>query len=184
MKKNTRIILIILCSLCSLFISLLFLIPLYFLIKAKPIDDVKADDKPTYRNITNDFNILDLDDNVAKNYYRSIIDELELNDDYQLSKKELLDEYMDGDKIYKYLPYDDYKIKLENYDVYVSIDDEYHKLGSITDKAQPYIDDAKKMYLTFYHGEYKIIKDDDVLKDKHDSYFKFNIVREIKKEVQ
>ena len=184
MKKSTRIILIILCSLCSLFISLLFLIPLYFLIKAKPIDDVKVDDKPTFTTITNDFNILDQDENVANNYYKSILENLELNDDYALSKKELLEDYYGDYKVYKFLPYDDYNIKLDNYDVLVSIDGEYFKLGHITDRAKDYIEKAKKMYLTFYHGEYKMITDDDVVKDKHDSYFKFNIVREIKKEVQ
>ena len=68
MKKSTRIILIVLCSLCSIFVSFLFLIPLYFLVRdmlkspeqIKQVEQVKKtnNDEPDYFTITNDFNIL------------------------------------------------------------------------------------------------------------------------------
>ena len=103
-------------------------------------------------------------------YYR---DELEDNDEYHLSAKELKEEY-DHEKVYKYEPLE-LPLKLNDKEVYSQIEDEWLKVGRLKKTAD--LNGDLKLYL--YVNEYKYVIEDEVTKEKEDSYFGVETTRTI-----
>ena len=66
--------------------------------------------------------LMDTED-IGNKFVKAYKEDLEENDDYHMTKKEILDEYFDGDKIYKYEPFS-LPFKVEDGKVYSYIEDE------------------------------------------------------------
>lgn len=116
------------------------------------------------RKITYDYFYLANTENAGKviDYFKS---DLEENDDYNLPKKELIEDYYD-EKVWKYDPYE-LESKVIDNQVYAMLDD-WVKVGTIRQKDI----DKERLTLYLFVNEYKYVSD-DVEKDKGDSYFGF-----------
>ena len=112
---------------------------------------------------------------------KDLEDELFENDDYSLSKKELLEEYMDGDKVYQYEPYIlRFKIVPEPTNphdpnalkVIVMYDNQDYFIGYVPKtKCKALLKSLENNIipsLTLVGGKYKQVYDDEIDKDEDD----------------
>lgn len=104
-------------------------------------------------------------------------DYLDLNDDYNLKAKELLDIYYYGDKVYKYLPLEIDEFTIEDNQIYAPINNINVFVGSIPKNKLKLVSEAVDKQLIFYAGQFKKITD-EVYKDEHDHYFALIIKKE------
>ena len=104
------------------------------------------------------------------NFYKQDLDE---NDEYDWSNKELLEESYE-DKVYRYAPFKlDYKI--EDGNVYAEMDGEYILTGRLKKTDLDRIDGGNYF---LYPNIYKKINDESVVKGQGDHYFGFYIKKE------
>ena len=139
----------------------------------KPSKKKAVEPKQDYR-IERSINWVVDSDNVEKfvRYYR---DELQENEDYFLPNKDILEDFMEGEKIYKYEPLE-LPLKMEGKDVYSYIDeDQWIKIGRLKKNAD--LDGKLTLYL--YVNTYKRVNDDSVGKDSGDSYFGVECMKKI-----
>lgn len=127
--------------------------------------------KPTKR-IVREVNYLVDKENVdrVRKYYA---DEIEENDEYFESAKELREMY-DHEKVWKYLPCE-VPFKFEGKDVYTQIEDDWVKIGRVKKTAD--LDGELTCYL--YVNEYKYVTEDSIEKDKGDDYFGIEVKKVI-----
>ena len=104
------------------------------------------------------------------NFYKQDLDE---NDEYDWSNKELLEDSYE-DKVYRYAPFKlDYKI--EDGNVYAEMDGEYILTGRLKKTDLDRIDGGNYF---LYPNIYKKINDESVVKGQGDHYFGFYIKKE------
>ena len=114
----------------------------------------------------------------ANKFVKAYREDLVENDDYYLSKKELLENSYEGTKVYKYEPLD-LPLKLEGKDVYSYIDeDEWIKVGRL--KKNAVIDG--KLTLRLFVNQYKRVGYDSMEKDSGDAYFGVECIKTIENE--
>ena len=104
-------------------------------------------------------------------------DDLDINDDYYMSKKELLDEYVYEYKVYQYLPTEfDAYLK----DGYIYDDDDF-MIGKIKDTDIQYLVDYVNLEIVYHFGKYKYLDFDnnDVYVEKGFNYFTYRIKKEV-----
>lgn len=95
------------------------------------------------------------------------------NDDFKMKKKDLLDEYMDGDKIWKYEPYEFKHWRIDGTEVYVKDDygDEY-MIGTVPAARAKEIlaEQPNGPDIMLFGGKYKEIDDDEIITDETDPH--------------
>ena len=95
----------------------------------------------------------------------------EENDDFTMKKKDLLDEYCDGDKIWKYEPYEFDKWRLDGMNVYACDDyGEEFLIGTVRKRASEDIikEQPDRPDMQLFGGRYKQIDDDEIVSDSED----------------
>lgn len=106
--------------------------------------------------------------------YEKNTDDLIENDDFHMTKKEMIDEPYQG-KFFKYEP-TEFDCYLKGVGVY-DLDDTY--IGDIKKRDLKYLEDYHKAFLVFYHGKYKWTDGDNVYTEKGYSYFKLHIIKRL-----
>ena len=140
-----------------------------------PIPKVNRDDLPKY---VWDMKTAYVDTNNAFDKMVKDIDFLE-NDDYSMKKKEILEDYMPGDRIYKYqTEYIDCEI---DEDGNVSCDGTV--IGTLPQAKVKAIkksqEDFRKVYFEIVGGKYKKVYDDDV--ETEDDGYSVMVTYEVKR---
>jgi len=127
---------------------------------------------PRYRTETNTYWVVDCD--CAEKYIKYYRDELEENDDYNLSAKELKEDFCD-EKVYKFEPLE-LPLKMEGLDVYSYRDnEEWEKIGRL--KKTSDINGELELYL--YPNIFKYVTEDSVEKEKGDDYFGIEVTKTV-----
>ena len=116
---------------------------------------------------------------IGNKFYNAYKEDLEENDDYFMTKKEILDEYYSGDKIYKYEPFS-LPYKVEDGKVYSYIkEDEWLYVGSLKKRDLAKYLRSKKAELYLMPNFFKkVFSDDSVETDHGDTYFGMLVVLE------
>ena len=124
----------------------------------------KEDDRPRYSITTDIYYLVDTEN--ADRVYKYHREDLEENEDYFQSAKELR-EWYDNEKVWKYdpleLPY-----KLEGREVFTQLDDEWVKVGRLKKTADI---EGGELKLYLYPNEYKYVTEDSIEKEKGEHYF-------------
>ena len=121
--------------------------------------------------------LMDTED-IGNKFVKAYKEDLEENDDYHMTKKEILDEYFDGDKIYKYEPFS-LPFKVEDGKVYSYIEDEkWMYVGSIKKREIAKYEQSKKTELYLMPNYFKKVNDETVEADSGDSYFGLEVTIE------
>lgn len=132
----------------------------------------KVASMPRYRTETNTYWVVDCD--CAEKYLRFYRDELEENDDYNLSAKELKEDFCD-EKVYKFEPLE-LPLKMEGLDVYSYRDkEEWEKIGRL--KKTSDINGELELYL--YPNIFKYVTEEGVSKETDDSYFGVTVTKKV-----
>lgn len=106
-------------------------------------------------------------------FFKAYKRDFNTTDEYTLPAKELK-EYHDGEKVYKYYPYE-IPFKIEGNEVYSYIKEEqWIKVGELTDK------DAEKVnthtsYLKIFQNIYKDVWDGEITKEEDDPFFAITV---------
>lgn len=138
--------------------------------KEKPKADVK---EVSYKDMPESVYHWVIDTQNADKFLKAYKQDLEENDDYYLSAKELREDY-EGEKVYKYEPLE-LPLKLEGKDVYSYIDEgEWIKVGRLKKNA----DIDGKLTLRLFPNTYKYVGD-TIEKETEDSYFGIEVKRNI-----
>ena len=106
--------------------------------------------------------------------YENDTDELIENDDFRMTKKEMIDEPYQ-EKFFKYEP-TEFDCYIKGVGVY-DLDDTY--IGDIKKRDLKYLEDYHKAFLVFYHGKYKWTDGDRVYTEGGISYFKLHIIKRL-----
>lgn len=189
MKKITNIlaILLIILGIIGLLVSVWFgafiILGIIILILNKK-ENTKINIKPVERNkktylISNEHTIYKQNENVAQKYLEYIRDDLEPNEEYSYSNKQVLEDCNLDFKIFKYEPYETDDFKIEENKIYIKIENEYSLYGEINNNVLEKIEDADKCNLIFYEGSYKYIEDDEVFKSSYKPYFKLQTIKKV-----
>lgn len=189
MKKITYIlaILLIILGIIGLLVSVWFgafiILGIVILILNKK-ENTKINIKPVERNkktylICNELTIYKQNENVAQKYLEYIRDDLEPNEEYSYSNKQVLEDCDLDLKIFKYEPYETDDFKIEENKIYIKIENEYSLYGEINNNELEKIEDADKCNLIFYEGSFKYIEDDEVLKSNYKPYFKLQTIKKV-----
>lgn len=124
----------------------------------------EEDNTPTVHTIINDYWLVDTEnENKILKFYKEELDE---NDDYRLPAKELKEDF-EGEKVYKYEPYE-LPLRMEGREVYSKTDGDWIRIGRLKKTADISEGDLK-LYL--YPNEYKYVTEDGIDKEKDDPYF-------------
>lgn len=168
-------------AIATLITLLIFIIPVAvvgFIIfkvvkKPKKAEPIKAEPTaPRYRTETNTYWVVDCD--CAEKYLRFYRDELEENDDYNLSAKELKEDFCD-EKVYKFEPLE-LPLKMEGLDVYSYRDkEEWEKIGRL--KKTSDINGELELYL--YPNTYKYVTEEGIDRETEDSYFGVTVTKKV-----
>lgn len=128
--------------------------------------------KYTYDNF--DFEYYEED---ALKKYSKMTDELDLNDDYDMTKKEMLEEFVYQNKVYRYLP-TEFDAYLKDNLVY---DEDNFLIGKVKDNDIKKLTDYIKLEIIFHHGKHKYIdfEDEAVYVEKGFNYFTYRIKKEV-----
>ena len=114
--------------------------------------------------------LMDTED-IGNKFFRAFREDLEETDEYHMTKKEILDEYFDGDKIYKYEPYS-LPFKVEDGKVYSYIEeDKWIYVGSIKRKEIAKYEQSTKTDLQLMPNYFKKVNDETIESDHGDAYF-------------
>ena len=141
-------------------------------VSTKPIVE---DSKP--KTIQEYLWLMDTED-IGNKFYRAYKEDLEENDDYHMTKKEILEQYYYGDKIYKYEPFS-LPFKVEDGKVYSYIEDEkWMYVGSIKKREIAKYEQSKKTELYLMPNYFKKVNDETVEADSGDSYFGLEVTIE------
>lgn len=189
MKKITYIlaILLIILGIIGLLVSVWFgafiILGIIILILNKK-ENTKINIKPVERNkktylISNEHTIYKQNENVAQKYLEYIRDDLEPNEEYSYSNKQVLEDCDLDMKIFKYEPYETDDFKIEENKIYIKIENEYSLYGEINNNVLEKIEDADKCNLIFYEGSFKYIEDDEVFKSNYKPYFKLQTIKKV-----
>lgn len=110
-------------------------------------------------------------------FFRFYKEDFNENDDYTLTKKELIEEH-EGERIYRYYPLQ-IPFKLDGTDVYsYTKEEEWRKVGVITEHEAKLVNNNTS-WLQLYGGSYKQIYDDEVEIDTRDPFFGFLIKEKV-----
>lgn len=142
--------------------------------KAEPIKEMPkvAPSAPKYRTETNTYWVVDCD--CAEKYIKYYRDELEENDDYNLSAKELKEDFCD-EKVYKFEPLE-LPLKMEGLDVYsYRENEEWEKIGRL--KKTSDINGELELYL--YPNIFKYVTEEGISKETDDSYFGVTVTKKV-----
>ena len=108
----------------------------------------------------------------ANRFVKAYKHDLEENDDYSLSAKELREDY-EGEKVYKYEPLE-LPCKLEGHDVYSYIDEnEWIKVGRLKKNA----DSDGEIKLRLFVNIYKYVTENSVEKESDEPYFGVEVIK-------
>lgn len=139
--------------------------------KAEPIKEMPKV-APKYRTETNTYWVVDCD--CAEKYLRFYRDELEENDDYNLSAKELKEDFCD-EKVYKFEPLE-LPLKMEGLDVYsYREENEWEKIGRL--KKTSDINGELELYL--YPNIFKYVTEEGISKETDESYFGVTVTKKV-----
>ena len=117
-------------------------------------------------------------EDIGNRFYRAYKDDLEENDDYHMTKKEILEDYYDGDKIYKYEPFL-LPFKVEDGKVYSYIkEDDWVCVGTLKKRDIAKYERSRKSELYLMPNYFKKVYDDEVEADHGDTYFGLLVVLE------
>ena len=112
----------------------------------------------------------------ANRFFKAFKDELQDNDDYHMTKKEILEDYDVGDKIYKYEPFS-LPYKVEDGKVYSYIEDEeWICVGSLKKRDMAKLEQSIKTELCLMPNYYKKVYSDEIETDQGDSYFGLSVI--------
>lgn len=147
--------------------------------KEKPVPKAAITEPVEPRKITYDEYLwLQDTEDVGNKFFQAYKDDLEENDDYHMTKKEILEEYYDGDKIYKYEPFL-LPFKVEDGKVYSYIkEDEWIYVGSLKKRDIAKYERSKRTELYLMPNYFKKVYDDSVETDSGDSYFGLLVILE------
>lgn len=166
------------------FLCLLVLValPLFFFVKKlnkKQAAKVSAPIEPTGpRTIQEYLWLMDTED-IGNKFYRAYKEDLEENDDYHMTKKEILDEYYLGDKIYKYEPFS-LPFKVEDRKVFSQLEDgEWTFVGNIKKRDIEKYEKSIRTELYLMPNYFKKVNDETVEADSGDSYFGLEVTIEM-----
>lgn len=136
----------------------------YLLSKRKTKPKARPSNEPRYSITTDLYYLADTEnaDRIFK-YYR---EDLEENDEYNRSAKELKEDY-DHEKVWKYEPLE-LPFKLEGREVYTELDGEWVKVGRLKKTADI---EGGELKLYLYPNEYKYVTEDEIEKEKGEHYF-------------
>ena len=163
-------------------IGLLFYF-LYKKVKAKPETNSFVSTKVTEpaepRKLTYDEYLwLQDTEDIGNRFFKAFKEDLEENDDYHMTKKEILDEYYPGDKIYKYEPFL-LPFKVEEGKVYSYINEgEWICVGALKKRDIAKYERSKRTELYLMPNYFKKVYDDEVETDSGDSYFGLLVILE------
>ena len=167
-------IFIIVASLLLLLVSPLALlftafgIFLIFMSQRKPKETKQT---PTKRYI--EYTVYPVDQVNADKFFSFYKQDLDENEEYDWSNKELLEDSYD-DKVYRYDPFK-LNYKVEDGNVYAEMDGEYILTGRLKKTDLDRIDGGNYF---LYPNIYKKINDESVVKESGDHYFGFYIKKE------
>lgn len=115
-----------------------------------------------------------VDCNCAEKYIKYYRDELEENGDYNLSAKELKENFCD-EKVYKFEPLE-LPLKMEGLDVYsYRENEEWEKIGRLKKTS----DINGELKLCLYPNIFKYVTEEGVSKETDDSYFGVTVRRRV-----
>ena len=127
----------------------------------------KEVEKPKYTYET--FKLMDQDYDYNEKFGRKHKDELNENDDYSMSKKDMI-EYASG-RVYKFLP-ENFPCSIVDDKVF---DEDNHYIGRIKKTDLKQVKNALECEITFYDGHYKVIRGGDLERGQANSYFVLEI---------
>ena len=143
--------------------------------KFAPKEEPKGPKKPT--TYTEYLWLMDTED-IGNKFFRAYKEDLEETDEFHMTKKEILDEYFIGDKIYKYEPFS-LPFKVENGKVYSYIEeDNWEYVGSIKKREIAKYERSKRTELYLMPNYFKKVNDETVEADSGDSYFGLEVTIE------
>lgn len=137
----------------------------YLLSKRKPKIKAEPGNEPKYSITTDLYYLADTEN--ADRVYKYHREDLEENDEYHRSAKELKEDY-DHEKVWKYEPLE-LPFKLEGREVYTELDGEWAKVGRLKKTADI---EGGELKLYLYPNEYKYVTEDSVEKEKGEHYFR------------
>ena len=129
----------------------------------------KKKEEPRFRTITETYWLVDTQH--ADEFFKAYEEDLVENDDYDLSAKELKEDY-EGEKVYRFEPLE-LPVRMENRDVYSCIEDKWMKIGRVKKTA----DLNGKITLYLYPNIYKKVWKDEIEKVSDDSYFGIDVTK-------
>ena len=114
-----------------------------------------------------------VDQENADRFFRFYKEDFDENDEYDLSAKELKEDY-EGEKVYRYDPYQlDYKI--EEGQIFAKLDDEWVHVARLK-KTQSIPEDA---LLFLFPNVYKYVTEEEVSKETGDPFFGFEYKKKV-----
>lgn len=114
-----------------------------------------------------------VDQENAERFFSFYKEDFDENDEYDLSTKELKEDY-EGEKVYRYDPYQlDYKI--EDKQIFAKLDDEWIHVARLK-KTQSIPDDA---LFFLYPNVYKYVTEEEVSKETGDPFFGFEYKKKV-----
>lgn len=131
----------------------------------------KKKEEPRVRTITETYWLVDTQH--ADEFFKAYEEDLVENDDYDLSAKELKEDY-EGEKVYRFEPLE-LPVRMENRDVYSCIEDKWMKIGRVKKTA----DLNGKITLYLYPNIYKKVWKDEIEKVSDDSYFGIDVTKTV-----
>ena len=110
----------------------------------------------------------------AERFFKAYRHDMDEDDDYFLSNKELKEDFYDN--VYRYFPYQlPFKIENER-DVYSWIsEDEWIFIGKVSRQDLQYLNDSKYQQLFLYANIYKYVTDENVEKIEDDPFFALKV---------
>ena len=129
----------------------------------------KKKEEPRVRTITETYWLVDTQH--ANEFFKAYEEDLVENDDYDLSAKELKEDY-EGEKVYRFEPLE-LPVRMENRDVYSCLEDKWMKIGRVKKTA----DLNGKITLYLYPNIYKKVWKDEIEKVSDDSYFGIDVTK-------
>ena len=129
----------------------------------------KKKEEPKARTITETYWLVDTQH--ADEFFKAYEEDLVENDDYDLSAKELKEDY-EGEKVYRFEPLE-LPVRMENRDVYSCIEDKWMKIGRVKKTA----DLNGKITLYLYPNIYKKVWKDEIEKVSNDSYVGIDVTK-------
>ena len=141
--------------------------------------ETKAEEPARPRTIQEYLWLMDTED-IGNKFVRAYKEDLEETDDYHMTKKEILDEYYYGDKIYKYEPFS-LPFKVEDRKVFSQLEDgEWTFVGNIKKRDIEKYEKSIRTELYLMPNYFKKVIDEETVEtDSGDSYFGLEVTIEM-----